>query len=81
MRRRHAEGQSPRRINREAGLARVTVRKYTFAESFPRNGMREPKPSMLDPYLRHLHIRLDEGCEDAAQLWCELQDLGFSGTS
>ena len=36
---------------------------------------------MLDPYLGHLHIRLDEGCENAAQLWRELQDLGFGGTA
>jgi transposase len=81
VRRRHAEGQSLRRINRETGLARATVRKYAFAESFPRNGMREPKPSMLDPYLGHLHARLDEGCENATRLWRELQDLGFGGTA
>ena len=81
VRRRHAEGKSLRRINRETGLARATVRKYAFAESFPRNGMREPKPSMLDPYLGHLHARLDEGCENAARLWRELQDLGFGGTA
>ncbi|GJD40814.1 ISL3 family transposase ISMex10 [Methylobacterium bullatum] len=81
VRRRHAEGHSLRRINRETGLARATVRKYAFAESFPRNGMREPKPSMLDPYLGHLHGRLEEGCENAAQLWRELQGIGFAGTS
>ena len=68
VRRRHAEGQSLRRINRETGLARATVRKYAFAASFPRNGMREPKPSMLDPFLGHLHGRFDEGCKNAAQL-------------
>ena len=50
VRRRHAEGHSLRRINRETGLARATVRKYAFAASFPRNGMREPKLSMLDPF-------------------------------
>lgn len=81
VRRRHAEGHSLRRINRETGLARATVRKYAFAEIFPRNGMREPKPSMLDPYLGHLHGRLDEGCENAAQLCRELQSIGFAGTS
>jgi len=43
--------------------------------------MHEPKPSMLDPYLGHLHGRLDEGCEDAAQLWRELQGIGFADPS
>lgn len=81
VRRRNAEGHSLRRINRETGLARATVRKYAFAASFPRNGLREPKPSMLDPFLGHLHARLDEGCENAAQLWRELQGIGFAGTS
>ncbi len=47
----------------------------------PRNGMREPKPSMLDPFLGHLHGRFDEGCKNAAQLWRELRGIGFAGTS
>lgn len=38
--RRHAEGASLRRINRETDLARATVRKYAFVASLPRNGMR-----------------------------------------
>jgi hypothetical protein len=43
--------------------------------------MREPKPSMHDPVLGHLHGRFDEGCENAAQLWRELQGIGLAGTS
>jgi transposase len=81
VRRRRAEGQSLRRINRETGLARATVRKYAFADSFPRHALRGPRPSILDPYLDRLHARLGEGCENALQLWRELRDLGFLGTS
>jgi transposase len=80
VQRRRAEGQSLRRINREIGLARATVRKYAFSATFPRHGLRGPGPSLLDPYLDHLHARLAEGCENAMQLWREARDLGFSGT-
>ena len=80
MQRRRAEGQSLRRIHRETGLARATVRKYAFSASFPRHGLRGPGPSILDPYLDHLHARLAEGCENAMQLWREARDLGFCGT-
>ena len=73
-------GQSLRRINRETGLARATVRKYAFAEQFPRHGLRGPEPSILDPYLDHLHTRLAEGCGNAMRLWRELRALGFPGT-
>ena len=79
VQRRRAEGQSLRRIHRETGLARATVRKYTFSASFPRYGLRGPGPSILDPYLDHLHARLAEGCENAMQLWREARDLGFAG--
>lgn len=40
VRRRRAAGQSLRQITRETGLARATVRKYAFAERFPRHGRR-----------------------------------------
>ena len=61
VRRRHAEGHSLRRINRETGLARATVRKYAFAASFPRNGMCEAKPSVLDPFLAQWRCREEPG--------------------
>ena len=41
-RRCRAAGQSLRRINRETGLARATIREYAFAERFPRHGRRGP---------------------------------------
>ncbi len=75
-----AEGQSLRHINRETGLARATVRKYACAESFPRHGLQGPAPSILDPYLDHLHARLAAGCENAMELWRDVRDLGFAGT-
>jgi len=80
VRRRRAEGQSLRRINRETGLARATVRKYALSDTFPRHGPRGPAPSILDVHLGRLHARLSEGCENAMQLWREARDRGFAGT-
>ncbi|WP_080577129.1 ISL3 family transposase [Methylorubrum extorquens] len=80
VRRRRADGQSLRQINRETGLARATVRKYAFAERFPRHGRRGPGCSILDPHLDHLHARQAAGCENAMQLWHELRSRGFAGT-
>ena len=56
------------------------MRKYAFAEHFPCHGRHGPAPSILDPYLHHLHARLDEGCENAMQLWRELRARGYPGT-
>ena len=80
VRRRRAEGQSVRRINRETGLARATVRKYALSDTFPRHDPRGPAPSILDAHLGRLHARLSEGCENAMQLWREARDRGFAGT-
>jgi len=77
---RRAAGQSLRRIHRETGLARATVRKYAFSNTFPCHGLRGPAPSILDPYLDYLHARLEAGCENAMQLWREARDRGFAGT-
>jgi hypothetical protein len=61
-------------------LARATVRKYALAEPFPRQGLRGPEPSILEPYLDHLQARHCAGCENAMH-WRELRALGFTGTS
>jgi hypothetical protein len=61
------------------GLARSTVRKFAYADSFPERAIRAPGPSMLDPFLDHLEGRLAEGCENAMALWRELRELGFTG--
>jgi hypothetical protein len=80
VRRRCAAGQSLRRINRETGLARATVRKYAAAERYPRHGRRGPQPSIIDRDLDHLHTRLGAGRGNAMQLWRELRERGFPGT-
>jgi len=69
------------KISRTLKLARATVRKYACAEAFPERAVREPGPSILDPYLEYLEQRRASGCENALALWQEIRAKGFSGTS
>ena len=77
VRRRHRAGEPLMAIARAMGLARSTVRKFAYAESFPVRLPRGPGPSQLDPYLSHLERRLAEGCENGLALWRELRGLGY----
>ncbi len=79
VRRRHLAGEPLMAIARAMGLARGTVRKFAQAESFPARLPHGPGPSILDPYLLHLKLRLAEGCENGMVLWRELRDMGFGG--
>ncbi|MGH2536020.1 MAG: ISL3 family transposase [Candidatus Promineifilaceae bacterium] len=79
QRRRHA-GQRINRIARELGLHRATVRVHYYAESFPERSRHRPKPSMLDSFLPYLEMRLEEGCENALQLWREVKAKGYPGS-
>ncbi len=75
----YAQGTKLLTISKTLGMSRGTVRTYAYADTFP-EWSRPPKlPSMLDPYLSHLHKRHAEGCENASQLWREIQAQGFSG--
>jgi transposase len=56
VRRRHLAGEPLLAIARATGLARVTVRKYAHAESFPEYA-HGPRRSILDPYLPYLERR------------------------
>ncbi|PVE20270.1 ISL3 family transposase [Microvirga sp. KLBC 81] len=80
VQRRYAGGEKLLAISRTMGLARGTVRKFAQADSFPARAVRQPGPSMLDPFFPHLNARLAAGCENATALWRELRDLGFAGS-
>jgi hypothetical protein len=55
------------------------VRRWKRAGSFPeRAGV--IRQSSLDRFAVFLKQRYDQGCHNAAQLWCELHQQGFHGS-
>ena len=78
MRRRYLAGEALLAIGRATRLARATVRKYAYAESFPERAVRRPGRSILDPFIAHLEARVAEGCEDAMVLWREVRGRGYA---
>jgi hypothetical protein len=68
-------------IARAMKLARGTVHQYARAEEFPERAIRRPGHSIIDPYLAYFQTRLAQGCEDAAVLWREIRERGFTGTA
>jgi transposase len=74
-------GYNISQIANQLGHHWETVRKYYEATSFPERKQRRPGPSILDPYLPYLYQRLQEGCENALQLWREIQQRGYPGSS
>ncbi len=75
------EGYNISQIAQKLGCHWETARKYYDATSFPERKRRPMMPSSLDPYLPYLEQRHLEGCENASQLWREIQALGFRGTA
>jgi transposase len=77
---RRRAGQNIKQIADQLSLHRATVRIHYYAESFPERSHRQPMSSMLDPFLPYLERRHAEGCENASQLWREIQALGYPGS-
>ncbi|WP_444542388.1 ISL3 family transposase [Dictyobacter formicarum] len=77
----HQQGLGERAIARTTGLSRNTVHRYLEAGSFPESGPRKKRRSKLDPYLPYLRERWDAGCQNAAQLFREIQTRGYRASS
>ena len=58
----------------------ATIRKYYYATTFPERKPRRATTSILEPYLPYLKLRLEQGCENALQLWREIQTQGYPGS-
>lgn len=86
VRERHASGEPIRRIALDLGMSRMTVRRLTRTPEAPRNRPFErhragglTSPSLV-PYKAYLEARWQAGCSNIAQLFRELQALGYRGS-
>ena len=74
----HAAGASISGIAAQLGADRKTVRRWLRAGGAPL-WRHPPRAGVLAPYHDRLERRWTEGCRNAARLWRELVQLGFSG--
>ena len=75
-----AEGGTIAGIARRLGVTRTMVRRYLSADAPPERDY-PPRRSILDPYEPYLRRRWAEGCRNALQLWREVSEQGYPGTS
>lgn len=76
-----AEGVSLREIALRLGIHRVTVQRFAQASAFPERAAHQSQSSILVPFLPYLQKRFSEGCTSSQQLWREIHEQGFPGTS
>jgi transposase len=74
----HAAGVSIKRIADLLGAERKTIRRWLRAGGAPL-WRKPPRASVLAPYRDYLERRWAEGCRNAALLWRELVQHGFTG--
>jgi len=74
----HGQGWPARRIARAVGANRQTVQGWLRSGQLP-TWRQQRRGSTVDRHARHLDRRWNEGCQNAAQLWREIQQQGFRG--
>ncbi|MFD9637504.1 ISL3 family transposase [Streptomyces violascens] len=74
------QGMSKAAIGRKLGLHQATVRKLVNARSSDDVVAKSlQRAHVVDPYVGYLHRRWNEGIRNAAQLYREIQQLGYPG--
>ena len=76
----HAQGMPMQSIARQLRMHRRLVRQYIRVGVLPR-ATASGRRRQLDSYASYLSQRWQEGCHNAAQLWRELRERGFDGSS
>jgi transposase len=77
----HAQGWNQQQIAGALGLGRKTVRRFLRADGFPERLPGPQRARTLDPYAPYLRERWAAGCDNALQLWRELQAQGYAGAA
>jgi len=73
------QGYAKKEIARMLSMDKNTVRDYLRTDTFPERKERASPPGKLDVYRDYLARRWNEGCQNALQLWREIQAQGFTG--
>lgn len=76
-----AQGMGIQTIARELGMARGTVYTFVRADGFPERAPRARRPGVLAPYEAYLRERLAAGCQNGQELWRELREQGYTGST
>jgi len=80
IKRLHHQALPIRTIAQKLGKSPTTIYKYLAMPEFPQKIVRKHITSILDPYQDYLSQRWHEGCQNASQLWREIQQKGYPGT-
>lgn len=72
-------GYSIRAASRELGIHRKTAHKYMEAPGPPTYRPGPPRPTKLNPHLKYIVQRWNQGCHDARRLHLELSTRGYDG--
>jgi len=75
----HRQGVSLRAIASHLGMSRGTARRFVQAGGFPERADRHFY-RRIDPFVTYLRRRWEQGCRNAATLFRELQQKGFTGS-
>ena len=74
------QGMSARKICRTLKMSRNTVERFTRCQQFPERATPTPRPVPIDDFLPFLKQRWEEGCDNVAVLWQEINAKGFNGS-
>ncbi len=73
------EGKSIRRISRETGLSRNTVKSYLKAQAIPERKARKKKGSKLEPFQKEIQEMMKLGIFNCEVIYPRLKELGYQG--
>jgi transposase len=75
------QGFNIQQVARALKMSWVMARHFMRCELYPETSQPTRRASQLDRYASYLQSRWDAGCHNAKQLWREIRDQGFRGSS
>jgi transposase len=75
------KGMSISEIARLTGYDRKTVRRVLKEPLVPVSKPRRARTRKIDPYVKHLEARIEEGVLNASKLYTEIRAQGYTGSS